>query len=129
MKIVSISTAKTLKEKEIVIPSQYYFANYYSGEPHLKWTKIHKSECVKGFSNMEYPAPTLRDVQEYFREEHNIHINPVFNATTGGYGVELLKREQYGKECTFVGFGFKQPFTDSYDWALEQGILEALKLV
>ena len=119
-KLIQFSTAKLAKQKGFNIETQKYWANYYTGEPLMKWKLISKED--KTMEYMEWAAPTQSLLQRWLREEHNLHVDMYRNAIgfqcnldKAGCGTHIRKVT----DCE----------EDTYEQALEKGIQEALKLI
>lgn len=124
--IVSFEIAKLLKEKGYtsivgIINGKHYYN--YKGEldgdqtDYLK-ARIRKEDLTP-FRN--YSAPTLSLAQKWLREVHNIHIQIIFLSLNNRYVFEIYK---YGEDNIESVLEYS-----TYELALEQGILESLKLL
>ena len=66
--------------------------------------------------------PTQSLVQKWLREVHNIHIEIYYNASGCGWILTKLN----GSTIKDID---NDIFFDTYEYSLEQGIIEALKLI
>ena len=66
-------------------------------------------------------APLYQQAQKWLREVHNIHIQIIFLPLNNRYVFEIYKYGEYNIESVLE--------YSTYELALEQGILEALKLI
>lgn len=122
--LISFETAKLAKEKGFISRSPYY--------------QIDDADEIdlvdmKGFplhSNNEegeyWEAPTQSLLQKWLREVHNIHIisKPFYDSKT--------KKTTYVADCIRIvndGRTSKSHICDTYELALEEGLVNALKLI
>lgn len=123
---VTLETAKLLKEKgfkEDVFT--FYEAECVEGD-----LELFESYEVENFNTRpdRFSAPTQSLAQKWLRETQNIHIC-VYNCACG-YGYEISKADN-GTHITssvYEGTNDGEEW-DTYEEALEAGILEALKLI
>jgi hypothetical protein len=128
-RIISYETAKLAKEKGFdIIPRYGIEASLYKKDgEHTYYANY--GFMYSGLNGGYISAPTQALLQKWLREKHNIHIyvetTPRFDKTQGS------KWKSDIKYCF-------QPFkwttghyylTDTYEEALEQGLIEALKLI
>ena len=74
-------------------------------------------------------APTQSLLQRWLREEHNIHVIPMISSNVVYYGYEIIKYSSENENGKHIDADFKQPFSKTYEEALEVGLQEALKLI
>ncbi len=72
-------------------------------------------------------APTQSVLQKWLREIHKIHITPHFHREGYFFNIED-SRGKYGIQMT-VSTIMTNTYYQSYEEALEQGLIEALKLI
>lgn len=126
---VSLEVAKLLKEKGFDECCGAYY--------HCNWDEMTEEECfevalihVFRNSNNRYRigAPTLYEAQKWLRNNHGIAVNTYNRVSTKGisWSYEFNKIETcksiIDRNSSFIGF-------DTYEEALNEGILEALKLI
>lgn len=149
--LISFDTAKLAKEKgfDISTIDLWYFKPKYSKKPdlhkgqttHMRFKCASKSFMGSNTSDYEisritiedllqspskypaekylYLAPTQSLLQKWLREKHNIHINP--RCQSGKYLYTYVKET---KKSFIWGGSY-----NTYEEALEAGLLEALKLI
>jgi len=85
--------------------------------------------------NYELNPPTLALAQMWLREKHNIHVNPIpnFKTTWNQYHLGIVFRNNKG-QVDMIALKEKEgdvanKLFESYDEALEAGILEGIKLI
>ena len=130
--LISFKTAKLAKEKGFneqckmihidcpEYPNWHDKIGTYDTMPHL----------VKGCKVTNIPTQSL--LQKWLREKHNIHIFigrriNINKWDSHAYSL-LLSSKEYIKERTQEKF-HNQNIYDTYEEALEQGLIEALKLI
>ena len=115
--LISFQTAKLAKEKGF----RLYTVNSY-----CFFQNTREYELVSFKENKCIPAPTQTQLQTWLREVHNIYLTIV---TVGDSGYEL--RYWYysilGVDCKDGQHGINR--FQTYEEALEAGLLKALKLV
>lgn len=112
--LISFETAQLAKEKEVDLKdTKKYWCNYYTGQPINKWKLLPFEDLSLNF--MEFPAYTQSLLQKWLREVHNIDVRV---ANKYRY-YHLVKDQQYFDRTTY----------DTYEQALEAGLLEGLKLI
>lgn len=115
--LVTFETAKLAKEKGFNEPTY----DYYFKEGDLCETST--KTFIEGTNTMEVSlAPTQSLLQRWLREVHNINIIIALSYTTKRYGYKLIPTD-YKLGTDII------PFSDTYEQALEQGLIEALKLI
>ena len=129
--LISFKTAKLAKEKGF---------NFTTGWPSLgrRWYTTKQNEYTlipEGTLNAAaegIPAPTQSLLQKWLREKHNIHIVVIPFArdsstikSKSDYYVYVNKKQFYG----FINLTTNNTPYNSYEEALEQGLIEALKLI
>ena len=125
--IVSFEVAKLLKEKGYtdivgVIKGKHYYN--YKGEVDGDQLDFIKASLKKENLTLveNYSAPTLSLAQKWLREVHNLEIN--IQSDMLGYYMFLVNRDKLLR-VKVEGNNIFQ----TYELALEQGILEALNLI
>lgn len=112
--LISFETAKLAQEKGFDLKgTKKYWCNYYTGQPINKWKLLPFEDLHLNF--MEFPAYTQSLLQKWLREIHNIDVRV---ANKYRY-YHLVKDQQYFDRKTY----------DTYEQALEVGLLEGLKLI
>ena len=127
--IISLETAKLAKENGFNLNSPAFYGcdNPSSGNSNKlilrtweDWANFGKEESQGG--TLIYSAPTQSLLQRWLREKHNIHIEVYVNQTGWGWILTKLNGTII-KEIT------DWKFSDTYEQALEAGLLEALELI
>jgi hypothetical protein len=124
--LISFETAKLAKEKGFDEPCREYYNKdeevesfrYFAGDG-SGWDK--NSTIVANDNYKDFPilaAPTQSFLQKWLREEHNIDIESRVQIGSNA------KRYFYYINCTSSSKSYT-----TYEEALEQGLLEGLKLV
>lgn len=129
---VSLEVAKLLKEKGY----NEYCAAYY----HLNWENMTEEECFEVAPNHDFRnkdngyrvgAPTLYEAQKWLRNKYNIHI-----IVETDYNNMYSLKCSNSQDCEMCIELDRLPKEDSeiyiyksYEEALNEGILEALKLI
>ena len=128
--LISFETAVLAKEKGFNIATVYgydnngslkeYFtyASYSPGEPEIR---IEDFIC-----KWEYQAPTQGLLQKWLREVHNIYLT-VIPVGDSGYELRYWYYSILGVYCKDGQHGINR--FQTYEEALEAGLLKALKLV
>lgn len=115
--LVSLPAAKLLKEKGFDIKCLWWYD--------LSTNKLSCFENSYRYQQRqlekEINTPTQSLAQKWLREKHNIHIE-IMNMRTGWYCYIHYPCDSQ------EGIGAENPF-DSYEQALEAGLIEALKLI
>lgn len=134
---VSLEVAKLLKEKRF----NEYCGAYY----HLNWEDMTEEECFEVAPNHDFRnkdngyrvgAPTLYEAQKWLRETHLIHIDV---GMCGDYSTDADGNKAAEWEFWTFDMYYTTNFTNhiynckgeynTYEEALNAGILEALKLI
>ena len=116
--LITFETAKLAKEKGFDVVSDELWVNNYTGLPWRKW-KIDKNQ---GYHMSSYSAPTQSLLQKWLREEKEIGIvvqSDWCNGEFNGYEFHTEDEEGLTQGDTF----------ETYEQALEAGLIEALKLI
>jgi hypothetical protein len=140
-KIISFKTAKLAKE--VGFNKKVLFSYEYSDKKSFLYCGgiLYKSAKLYGYiQNIgydlynynshkklnEYSAPTQSELQAWIRKKHNIHIsvNPYNN--TNQYSVHVYNIIL--SEENNLDYEFNETY-NSYEEALEQGLLKALKFI
>lgn len=126
--IITFETAKLAKKKGFTWDVK---EAYYASKDEL--SKIMREECWNGYPvNTEdeayLAAPTQSLLQKWLREVHKIIVEPWFYDNSNDFSVTYAIKVAYPKTWhehdEFVGDDYK-----TYEEALEQGLIEALKLI
>lgn len=150
-RLISFETAKLAKEKGLSIGSfehyvEYYFDYVYDDDP--THPESHKSGDIRHshFYNKNndgrtdssqeqfgtYETPTQSLCQKWLREKHNINVFPTLTTMIPDYkGEDILYTysiciEDDGTPCWMYDI---EIVFDTYEDALEAGLVEALKLI
>ncbi len=121
--LIEFTTAKLAKEKGLMDSEcdRYYEAYDIDG----KLGNIYLSDSIYDIN-----APTQSLLQRWLREKHSIHIT-INISNRGRY--YWLYNEFDIKEVSNIMFWIRQNISnikyDTYEEALEQGLIEALKLI
>lgn len=117
---VSFDVAKLLHEKRF----DSLCSSFYTEEGEL-W----HSRMEDNFNRMSfYSRPTLYDAQKWLRTKHNIHV--VIDNNACGYGWFLYKADNGTRIVDYADGGPNDGGCwDSYEEALNNGIMNALKLI
>jgi hypothetical protein len=120
--LVSFETAKLAKEKGFNWETDKLWANYYSDEPINKWKLVNREGSSMGFC--EYNAPTQSLLQKWLRDNYGLSIEiKTPDGLTGKWNTEIHKVRGFGNYLN----GSTE--FDTYEEALEVGLMEALNLV
>lgn len=116
---ITFETAKIAKEKKFIYPT---LANYECEEDgtvkELNW----KFKTLGDFlDNLHTPVCTQNLLQKWLREVHNIHIQIIFLPINNRFIFAIYK---YGKEDIESVLEY-----ETYEFALEEALQEALKLI
>lgn len=109
--IISFETAKLAKEKGFDLKSQWLELNLLDIN----------GNTVNEFSASQICLPTQALLQKWLREVHNIHVVVIPHKFSDHY--------EYRYTLAFVVEGLVSDMYNSYEEALDQGLLEALKLI
>lgn len=117
---VSLEVAKLLKGKGYCLPCN----SFYTLEGFIKFRSI-----ADNFNRLTaYSRPALYEAQKWLREKHNIHV--VIDNNACGYGWFLYKADNGTRISEYAEEGPNDGGCwDTYEEALNAGILEALKLI
>ena len=141
--LVSFETAKLAKEKGFNIEVKCYYDLKKFGERPLEFFgKLNANDLTKWNEELrenvhaEYvSAPTQSLLQKWLREKHNIHIS-IFRYENNAYTLYLYKNDCKRAfpfnliESSVKSNNINQVIKyNSYEEALEEGLLEALKLI
>jgi hypothetical protein len=113
--IITFETAKLAKEKKFDIFTKQEYMISSSGDFWLIDYNQHP-----GHSEEFIKAPSQSLLQKWLREEHNIHIH-ICPTDTGRWLRQL--------HTTKGEFILIEEYFDTYEEALEDGLIEALKLI
>ena len=132
--LISFETAKLAKEKGFNID----VINYYTPEGYCTDSNGYMTERLESsnWNNGEGSYPTLSEkvscsapsqslLQKWLREVHNIHIDIRINAVSRGNYFFYLSKTKTPFYTLFVS----EKNSDSYEEALEIGLINALKLI
>ena len=137
--LISFETAKLLKEMEIIIDGFHHYnengtllENSVSFKDHVAahhlYANTYDFEIDRwgGGNKKCIAAPTQSLLQKWLRDEHKICVecNILLNGSYTYSIYRLLKGSKYTEYLKLVGT--KQPI---YEVALEQGLVEGLKLI
>ena len=116
--LVTFETAKLAKEKGFKEKTKFSYSTL---------TKTYN------ISYDEFSAPTQSLLQKWLREKHNIfltiHCNSRNKYTYQGYDVDITKSKYKTDEYPGMEFGSNVCIFDTYEEALERGLIEALELI
>lgn len=124
---VSLEVAKLLKEKGFDKRCEQRFVEKIDGTEREGWNDDLCAICEVS-DVIYYPKPTLYEAQKWLRNNHGIAVNTYNRVSTKGisWSYEFNKIETcksiIDRNSSFIGF-------DTYEEALNEGILEALKLI
>jgi len=122
--LISFETAKLAKEKGFVNGSICDYRNNHLSDIHILNNEItlHTNNFVQRFV---YEAPTQSLLQKWLREIHDIHmfLHPYSDKTFACDIVDnTYKTSKYIRNIKSLRY-------NTYEEALEQGLIEALKLI
>ena len=128
--LVTFETAKLAEEKEFNEPCSYY---YYTDEFALQLGErfcddpalFKVRNTTRNTDLIECTAPTQSLLQKWLREKHKIHI---YFATSTNKKFKA-KCEKMTEGVGISGFMSTDEGFDTYEEALEAGLLQALKLI
>lgn len=132
--LISFETAKLAKEKGFNIKT--LFAYNLLGVTNNSF-KIHRKKDFDEFSNTFCFTPTQSLLQKWLREEHEIHIEISYGKDKTNVwfnpNIYSLIKPQDGDDLDCYNDSYAELVElnqyDSYEEALEAGLLEALKLI
>lgn len=121
--LVTLETAKMLKEKGF-----NKFCSFAYIDEYCNLMSVHTTNSLIDKMGLGYSAPNQSFAQKWLRQEKNLHICIIKDAS--GYRYDICKEDN----GTHIAEGvFKGPNDggewDTYEEALEAGIQEALKLI
>lgn len=121
---ITFETSELLKEKQFPLSNNIYTKEKVCttiGKHYRKIIRPKQKELAQRFC---FPCPTQSDLQKWLREKHNIHIEICYNDQIG-YRVWI---KSFSDNILSVK---KEDniFFNTYEEALEQGLLEGLKLI
>lgn len=121
--LITLETAKLAKEKGFDLKTKYHYPN--PSDKQDICSKIDWNNFIDMTGNSNYQtAPTQGLLQKWIREKHNIHIEIRLNKKAYKYQIQYIPlKNEYG-ECLNESKNF-----NTYEQALEEGLLEALKLI
>lgn len=131
---VSLEVAKLLKEKGFDYATLYYYEK--SGKLGMMNLDAQSQMRKHGYMNDIYPRPTLYEAQKWLRNKYKLHIDV---GMCGDYATDADGNKV--EEWDFWTFDvyYTENFShhifdcfgqyDTYEEALNAGILEALKLI
>jgi hypothetical protein len=121
--LISFETAKLAKEKGFNIPTETCWiettSSLFKSPFHTIRNKV--GYITEGCDYINEPTQSL--LQKWFREEHKIDIWVLYNDNRAAYPYFWELNSKNG-EYKYSKKGFK-----TYEEALEQGLIEALKLL
>lgn len=122
---VSLKVAKLLKEKG--------FDEYCEAYYHLCCDDATEEECFEKSSDKDFKnsnnkfrvgSPTLYEAQKWLRDKHMIHVNSDYDNSSRDWFYSILGIDRTGNLDIFSRNQY-----NSYEKALDNGILEALKYI
>lgn len=120
-KIIGFVTAKLAHEKKY--KTSEYFGYDLDGNLH---SQIGDEDWITfGYDENFYLAPTREDLQSWLRVNHKIDVIPTMSQFSRTYGYKIYYISE-GKTEEINNRYIKE---DSYNNALELGLLQALKLI
>lgn len=133
--LVSLEVAKLLKDKGFNIPCESCYVLTTNslwellGERRGTWCEIcTQIDWNNGKNGNTISAPTQSIVAKWLREKHNFHIIIYNNAS--GYGYEITKADNGTHISNDMNDGpNSRGLWDTYEEALEAGLLGTLKLI
>ena len=129
--LISFETAKLAKEKGLNLnfPTAVYIEE---GDLWISQNLLNERITGKPFPKILFTAPTQSLLQKWLREEHKIHIVVIPFArdssnikSKSDYYVYVNKKQFYG----FINITANDKPYKTHEEALEQGLIEALKLI
>lgn len=117
-KLIDFNTAKLAKEKEFKEPVIEGYTN--EGNPFVK--DYEKPHCynVRGL----FSAPTQSLLQKWLRENYYINVEvSIHNTKTFWYDISKIDSEEV------ISIKVIEPIYNTYEEALEAGLIEGLKLI
>jgi len=126
--LITFETAKIAKEKGFSTGT-YYLWETYECNKKLETPKLCKHEAENYNSEgdgISFEAPTQSLLQKWLREEHNIHLVCWWYDKEDKFYTEIGRKTEHN---LFVQTGDVTKMFNTYEEALETGLLEALKLI
>jgi hypothetical protein len=120
LKIVEFKTAKKLKEVGFAVCTRNTYG-YTTRKLRIKEESRNWNNTDRLYEELKYSAPTQELVKMWLREKHGIDVTLALVGV--GYGFYI-----HNNRCT-TNKGENYGHNHSYEQALEQGILEAIKLI
>lgn len=121
--LVSLEVAKLLKEKGF---NEYCALAYADEDLHL--ISLNTKNSFIDEIGVGYSTPSQSIAAKWLREKHNLHICIYNNAS--GYGYEITKADNGTHISNDMNDGPNDGgLWDTYEGALEAGLLETLKLI
>lgn len=126
--LVSFDVASLLKEKGF----DWKTFNYFNSERDLVTPDEYEVEFYPhnpinhNLQDYNWSRPSQLLAQKWLREVHSIHVNPRLQAFPNKYYIEIAK---FGDNIKFIKDKETNMGFESYEKALEVGLLEALKLI
>ncbi len=132
LKLVSFELAKKLKEVGfITFEKQCYSLKTFINKLDIKIKEGQLVNVRYDLSKVDsmVSAPTLELAKQWFREEHNVSIEPIrINSKADKYWFDI-KMVIRGVSHSFHSISLNYCDFNSYEKALETGLLEACKLI
>ena len=125
LKRVSFELAKMLKEVRFDVPCKYYIYDEFHNQTILKDKAIDYSKHKKGEKYECIAYPTLELAKQWFREVHKIDINAYMWQGEPTCEVHYFELDQWFT----IELEDKDYVFDTYEQALEAGLIEACKLI
>ena len=127
--LITFKTAKLAYEKGFKLPQHINRCRYYTDEPKpsnwafrkiIKWDKLPK-----------YSAPTQSIIQKWLRVVHGMNVTPflVGIRKKPKYKILILQLDENGVEYTSEPISTEKKYFNSYEEALEKGLIEVLKSI
>ena len=129
--LITFDTAKLAKEKGFNVPVIYYFEDYNGELTHYHLSKKDWNNRGKQYSIM-YSAPSQSLLQKWLREVHHIVIDNTcyFSLTKFTLKLHTFENGEFiGTVIDSVRDVKNRVTYKSYEEALEEGLIEALKLL
>ncbi len=119
--LITFETAKLAKEKGLCCSNGTSYVSAFYSEDGIVFeeTEFQQKDCV---IEDRYFRPTQSLLQKWLREVHKIHVRIDVQDTDWYFGLDSISSEfEYKSQC--------EPSFKSHEEALEEGLLEALKLL
>ena len=124
--LISFETAKLAKKKGFKESCEYAYVNDFEEEWNLEDIEYNDGCVFNNKFHNECSAPTQSLLQRWLREKHNIHLVCWWYDKENKFYTEIGRKDG---EAIRVQIGNITKLFDTYEQALESGLLEALKLV